>query len=143
MSRFLSDRRGISAVEFALVAPALLLIVLGTAEFARARWMEEALSHTSITGARCMGLQLTNCAAGGVYSATATAAYIQGIAQKWGLNLTPANIALNANTSCGGVSGFSQVTLTTSFNTIAPFLITSLSAGKSLSATACFPNGTL
>jgi Flp pilus assembly protein TadG len=140
---FFSDRRGGSAVEFAVVAPVFLLMFFGTEEFARARWTEEALSQTSITGARCMGLQLTSCATAGAYSAAATTAYIQTVAQKWGVTLAPANISLNANTSCGGVTGFSQVTLTLTFNTLAPALLASLSAGKGLSATACFPNGAL
>lgn len=49
LSKFLSDRSGISAVEFALILPVMLVLYVGMAEFARAfdNWRKlEAASRT-------------------------------------------------------------------------------------------------
>jgi hypothetical protein len=47
---------------------------------------------------------------------------------------------LSNTATCGGASGFSQVTITYNFTTLAPALLTSLVNGFSVPATACFPN---
>ncbi len=138
--RLTRDVRAVSAVEFALVCGPLLLFVFGIIEFARARWCEEALNQTAITVARCMGMALVSCASSGSYSASATSSYAQAVAATWGLTVPSGNVALNQSATCGGLTGFSQVTLTYQFTTIAPNLISSLTAGKTFTATACFPN---
>jgi len=51
LSRFWRDRRGVSAVEFALILPVLLLFYFGMAEFTEAMLAERRLSHlTSAVG---------------------------------------------------------------------------------------------
>jgi Flp pilus assembly protein TadG len=51
------DERGAAAVEFALVAPLLLLMVLGIAEFGRAFHVQTTLSQAAREGVRVMALQ--------------------------------------------------------------------------------------
>ena len=51
--------------------------------------------------------------------------YIKGVASGWGVTLANANVTLNNSTTCAGVSGFSQVTITYTFQTVIPY-ITSL-----------------
>lgn len=133
------DRRGATAIEFSLVAISLLMLVFGVIEFGRVMWTREALQETAIATARCMGVLNSNCAAGGVYSASATTSYVERVALGWGLTLPDSGVTLNPSATCGGVAGFSQVTVAYTFQTVAPGLSLPAS-GIPLSATACFPN---
>lgn len=47
-----NQRRGAAAVEFAIVAPAFFLVVLGVIEFTRAMMVEELLVNAAHEGAR-------------------------------------------------------------------------------------------
>ncbi len=57
--RFLKNRRGATAVEFALIMPFFLAMILGLVEFGRAMWIrntmqyavEEAARYGSVSGA--------------------------------------------------------------------------------------------
>lgn len=55
--------RGASAVEFALVLPVLLLLVIGTLEFGRAYHVQTTLSNAAHDGVRVMALQDSTTAA--------------------------------------------------------------------------------
>ncbi len=142
LRRFRRDARGATAVEFALVLPPFLLMLMGGAEFARLSWTREALQETAVAGARCMGVLAAGCAASGVYSAANTQTFVIARARSFGLTVPAANVVLARSdmTECGGVDNFSTVTLTYSFTTTLPYLITALAGGKTLTATACFPN---
>lgn len=50
--RLVSDVRGIAAVEFAMIAPAMLLIIMGTIEFGYVSSARSALEAAVIRGAR-------------------------------------------------------------------------------------------
>ena len=65
------DERGAAAVEFALVAPLLLLMVLGIAEFGRAYHVQTTLSQAAREGVRVMALK--NDPAGAVNATKAAA----------------------------------------------------------------------
>lgn len=47
LSRFGRDRRGVSAVEFALIAPILILIYFGLAELAQGMTVQRRVSHAA------------------------------------------------------------------------------------------------
>jgi Flp pilus assembly protein TadG len=47
LQRFRQDRRGVSAVEFALVAPLLILIFLGINELCKAMMVQRKVSHAA------------------------------------------------------------------------------------------------
>jgi hypothetical protein len=47
VARLIADRRGVSAVEFALLAPFMLLIYFGLTEFSQAYMAERRVSHTA------------------------------------------------------------------------------------------------
>ena len=88
-------------------------------------------------------MSATSCASAGAYSSGNTTTYIEGVATGWGVTLTSTNIALNNSTTCAGVTatnGFSSVTITYTFQSIVPNLITALAGGTTLTSTACFPN---
>ncbi len=132
--------RATTAVEFAVCALALVLIVIGFAEYGRLVWTTEVLQEAASEGARCMGLGATSCAASGVYNAANTTAYIVSVATSRGVAVKTAAITLNNAATCGGASGFSQVSISYTFTTVAPALLTSLVNGFVVPASACFPN---
>ncbi|SEP17785.1 TadE/TadG family type IV pilus assembly protein [Trujillonella endophytica] len=57
MRRRIRDERGASAVEFALLLPILLLLVLGIVEFGRGFQVSGTLSAAAREGVRVMALQ--------------------------------------------------------------------------------------
>jgi len=65
------DERGAAVVEFALVAPLLLLMVLGIAEFGRAYHIQATLSQAAREGVRVMALK--NDPAGAIAATKAAA----------------------------------------------------------------------
>ena len=133
-------RQGTTAVEFAICAMAMVLMVVGFVEFGRLTWTFEVLQDAANEGARCMGLGASSCAAAGVYSAANTSGYIVKLTTARGVVITAATIALNNTATCGGATDFSQVKITYKFITVAPTLLTSLVNGFTVPASACFPN---
>ena len=140
LGRFAGDRSGASAVEFALVLGPLIFLIVGAMEYGRLIWTKQALQEAAIAGARCMGVLATGCASGGAYSASNTATYIQGVASGFRLTVPTATVTLNRAASCAGVSGFSSVSISYTFQAAAPVLLGSASSAMPLTATACFPN---
>lgn len=55
--RRLSDDRGATAVEFGLIVPLLIVLVIGIAEFGHAFQVQGTLSAAAREGARAMALQ--------------------------------------------------------------------------------------
>lgn len=137
-ARLARDRSGGAAVEFGLIIGPLLLLLFGLVEFGRMLWTLNALQETAIAGARCMGVLSSSCASAGAYSATNASTYVQTLASTWGVTLAGSNISLNNAATCAGVSGFSQVSITYTFQTFVPLISSLLS--DPLTATACFPN---
>ncbi|MGH7059321.1 MAG: TadE/TadG family type IV pilus assembly protein [Stellaceae bacterium] len=137
-------RGGAAALEFALVAPAFLALLIGTIEFGRLLWTWQALQETAGAGARCMAIaQGTSptgpCASGGTYSQSTTQSYVEGIAGQWGVALANGDITPTTNATCGGASGFAQVSITKSFASVGPLAFFFPAAGVALTATACYP----
>ena len=141
------ERKAVAALEFALLATPLLLLVLGTLEFGRLMWFREALQMTANEGARCMGVVAASCASSGVYDGPTTTTYIENVANTWGISLVGANVTLvrpSTNTNClptltTPTTPMSEVTINYTFQTAIPQLLNML-VGKSLTAHACFPN---
>jgi Flp pilus assembly protein TadG len=133
-------RRGASAIEFAITAGPFLLFVLGVFEFGRLLWTREALQEAAMAGARCMGILQSSCTTSGAYNAAQTENYVKTIANQWSVPLVASNVTPNPNATCGGIGGFSQVSITYTFTSVVPHLITALVGGVNLSTAACFPN---
>jgi Flp pilus assembly protein TadG len=55
------DQRGATAVEIGLVLTPLLLFLLGTMEFGRAMWIQNALNYSVEEAARCASNNTTTC----------------------------------------------------------------------------------
>ena len=137
LARFKCDRRGVAAIEFAIVIVPLLLFMFGIIEFSRAYWAKEALQQTAVNTARCMGLGLSTA---GCTSTSGGQAYAVSVGNTWGLTIPTSNVTITTATTCGGVSGFVTVHITYTFHTVVPDLIAGL-FNDTLYASACFPSG--
>lgn len=137
---FLRDKSGANAVEFALLSVPLLMVLMGTFEFGRMYWAQHVLDEIAVAGARCVGVLQTGCTQNGVYNAASAVSYISSRAATDGIALSNANITVNNNTTCSGLSGFSSVQVSYTFATVMPAFLASLANGPNLNAQACFPN---
>lgn len=93
--------RGAAAVEFALVLPVLLLLLMGIVEFGRAYHLQTNLSGAAREGVRAMALEDDVAEA----RATAKAAAPQ-------LALTDSQISVTPTTCSGTTPGTATVTVT-------------------------------
>ena len=59
--RIVCERAGTAAVEFALIMPALLMLLLGIMEFGRAMWVQNALHFSVEQAARCASIDANTC----------------------------------------------------------------------------------
>ena len=57
----LADRAGVTAIEFAILGPVLLVSLIGVLEFGRMLWVENALQYAVAQAARCMTIDASVC----------------------------------------------------------------------------------
>ncbi|EHH03597.1 hypothetical protein ATCR1_20940 [Agrobacterium tumefaciens CCNWGS0286] len=136
----LCEHSGASAVEFALVAPVFLLMLFGMIEFARLFWTTHALHETAIATARCMGIPQLECEDGGAYSSKKALAFARSKAAGWFIELEPATVAFDRDSTCYGLKGLSKVKIDYRFTTVVPTFLTSLAGASQLEAEACYTN---
>ena len=127
-------------MEFALIAVPFLMLSMGTIEFGRVIWTQEALQMTATQGARCIGLRASYCAAGGAYSQSNATTHIIAVAKGWDVKLASSQISVTNSSANSACSGLSEVTITYTFQTAVPGLLKMLVGGPTLSGHACFPN---
>jgi Flp pilus assembly protein TadG len=133
-------RDGVVAMEFAIIASALMMLTLGTIEFGRLLWTQEALNAAAIQTARCIGVRSSSCAAAGAYNADDAKTYAETAASGWGVTLTSSDITATNNSATSPCVGDAQVSINYTFQSVVPGLLTMLAGGAALTAQACFPN---
>lgn len=119
------------AIEYGLILPMLLLIVLGIVDTGRLLWTYATLSHAVDAAARCGAIAGPGCG-----SSATIASY--AVTQAYGLSLPSSDFTVTSAT-CGvevnGVIGFTF---------IIPWLGSAQPFGTSnsinVSATACYPS---
>lgn len=99
-ARLWLDRRGFAAVEFALIAPALLLLTFGIIDVGRMMWTASTLDHAAREGARYATVH-------GAQSAQPTSeAEVQAFVADRAIGVDPANlsvtVAWSPNSNPGG-----------------------------------------
>jgi Flp pilus assembly protein TadG len=119
--RFVQDEAGNLAVEFGLLTPVLLLLVLGIAEGGRLLWTVNALHYSVQEAARCASIDATNC-----HSATQIQNFAAG---RSGAGFA-SSVFTAAVVACGN-----RVTASYSMPLNIPFMSHSIS----LSAQSCYP----
>ena len=115
------DRRGTTAVEFAIIAPVLFLLLIGTIAVCFALFLVGSLHFAVEDGARCASVKTTICA-----DAATTVAYTQS--RYLGPNVSP-TFTYAAATCGNSVTGSITYSMDVGLKT---FVIP-------ISATACFP----
>ena len=128
------DRRGVAAIEFAMVSGALIALCVGTIEVGLLFWGQNALEAAAAETARCVAIASPACPNPGTYAA--------GVVSKWMFSgvISASDVKSSTTTSCHGTSGqFQQVSITSTYfvNWLPPFV--SALAHKTLSASACYP----
>lgn len=127
---------GATAVEFAMIALALMLFTFGVIELGRMLWTWQVLQSTAIDTARCVAIGSSQCSNGATYAVS--------IASQRGVGtLTTSNVTVTSTstTNCSGVSGitnFTTVNITFTYKPLLANFIPTPSGG--LTAKACFPN---
>ena len=119
--RVMRDRRGVTAVEFAMIAPTLVVFLFGIMEFGRALWTQSALHFSVEEAARCASIDALNCG---------TSSQVQAFAAgRSGANFSAAVFAVT-KASCGNlVSASYPMSLNIPF----------LSYALTLTAQSCYP----
>ncbi len=87
------DRRGTSAVEFALTLPVFILMLFGLWQIGSGLWWQFGLQHGAQMAARCMTINRTVCS-----DTASTQSYAAG--QSYGLNPAPSIFAVSGQ-PCG------------------------------------------
>ena len=115
------DRQGTTAVEFAIVAPVFIALVIGTLALCIGLFLVGSLHFAVEDGARCASVKTTICS-----DAASTVAYTQS--RYFGPNLSPT--FTYAAAACGNsVSASINYSMNVGFTTYT----------IPISATACFP----
>lgn len=122
LPRLWADRRGATAVEFAMLLPVFLPLLFGVIQFGQMFWTQTAMQHAVEMAARCATINSTTC---GTASATQTYA----AAQAYGLTL-PTGTFTASTAACGN-----EVVASYSF----PFVTTWFPATINLTAQSCYP----
>jgi Flp pilus assembly protein TadG len=122
VARFLRNRGGATAVEFALTVPAFFALIIGAVEVGLLCWAQLALQQGSEAAARCATVNKTLCG---------TTSQIQAYASAQSFGLAPAASTFTVNTAaCGN---------RVQANYSPPFLSGFVMRGVTLTASACFP----
>lgn len=101
------DAHGVSAVEFALLAPLLLTMVFGLFFTALSFWQSAVLNQTAYSAARCAAIGDVQCA-----NVSSTASFAAALGTARGVGLTANAVTATINTTCGGISNMVQVVIT-------------------------------
>ena len=128
------DRRGVAALEFAVLAPLLIVLVLAIIEAALLGWTQAALQLTATQTARCLGIGSTSCTNAQQYAVT--------LADNWlfANAVTPSGVIVVRNTICSTAPGhYTKVTIISQFTGATP--LPGILGGGTLSAQACYYTG--
>jgi Flp pilus assembly protein TadG len=134
LTRLLRQADGSEAIEFAIVANALLLFLLGVVEFGRLYWTQSELQYAAEATARYATIYAVNNPTK-TYAQIQTAAQAQGPSYAYSLSMPASDFAVTAYNAPAAASCGNQVKVTYSFS----FIVAGLFPYSSipLTATGC------
>jgi Flp pilus assembly protein TadG len=125
LKAFRLDQHGTTAVEFAIVAPVFIALLVGTLALCVGLFLIGSLHYAVEEGARCASVKAA-CQVNGIADATATQTYAQN--HYFGPNVSP-TFTYNAAPCGNSVSASISYSMNVGFKTLT----------VPISATACFP----
>lgn len=132
MRRLSRDIRGVTAVEFALVAPAFMMFMFLIIDGARAAWTYQTLQQVATDSARCAALGVTGCK-----TSSEVQNYAVARAGGYGVLLTTGAVTLTSAATCSSVAGMTKVAISTAYQGATTQLLPS--SISTLSTDSCFP----
>lgn len=132
MRRLLRDIAGVTAVEFALVAPVFLMFMFLIIDGARMTWTYQALQEVATHSARCAALGVTGCK-----SSTDVQDYAVARAAASGVKLTTGAVTLTTATTCSSMGGMTKVAISSAYQGATTKLLPSTLT--TLNTESCFP----
>lgn len=132
LRRLSAERDGTAALQFALVAPIFLSLVLFTLGAGLLLWAKGVMQMAAVRTARCTAIASPDC--------PDPTAYATSVLKAWGVaGIVPAvGVSVRSASTCDGTVGrFSAVVITGS----GPAGLVSPLSSMTLSASACYPSG--
>ena len=128
-SLYKADARGAVAIEYAIVLPVLLVLMLGIMDVGRLMWTYSTIARATQAAARCFAIKATSCA-------TATETQNYAVTQVWGLTVDASTFTVSTP-ACGA-----QVSASYVFAFVVPWFDLASPFGSSntmtLSVAACY-----
>jgi Flp pilus assembly protein TadG len=126
--RFFKNNSGTTALEFALVFPAVIAFILGVAQIGYLLWIDNLLHYSVETASRCSAVGSTTfpCAGSGTANMATTATNLFSMA----VATSEIPSGTFSDYVCGGGSGL-QASFTVNFLLVVPVTVT---------ANSCYPN---
>lgn len=132
MTRLWRDIRGVTATEFALVAPAFLMFMFLIIDGARAAWTYQTLQEVAANSARCAALGVTGCK-----TVAEVQSYAVARAAAGGVPLTTGAVTLTPAATCSSVAGMTKVAISATYQGASTKLLPS--NVTALTTESCFP----
>ncbi len=126
------DIRGVTAVEFALVAPTFMMFMFLMIDGARAVWTYQTLQEVAANSAHCAALGVSTC-----NTSTEVKDYAVARAAQSGVKLTTGAVTLTAAATCSSVSGMTRVAIAATYQGATTKLLPS--SVSTLNTEGCFP----
>nr|WP_294505536.1 TadE/TadG family type IV pilus assembly protein [uncultured Rhodopila sp.] len=133
LGRLAHDRRGVAAIEFALVSLAYFPLCFGIIEIGLMLWTQDVLQTTALMTARCVAVAAPACK-------TNPAQYAVNTASDWlssGM-LIVSGVSIKTNAVCATAPGTAVVVTLTSTYFATDTLLFGISGGA-ISVVGCYP----
>jgi len=132
MIRLLRDRKGVTATEFALVAPVFMMFLFLVIDGARVVWTYQSLQEVATNSARCAALGVTGCK-----TASEVQAYAVARAATQQIKITTSAVTLTSAATCSSVTGMTKVAISATYQGASTKLLPS--SLTTLNTESCFP----
>lgn len=130
--RLLRDPQGATAVEFAMVAPLLIAVIVMVIEGNRLLWTTQAIEEAASHGARCVAIGSEDCD-----TLQEAEAFTIARAATMGITVAAGAVTVATDQTCHGVADMSRVSVSVPFDSPIGDLVPALP--DQLEAEACFP----
>jgi Flp pilus assembly protein TadG len=136
--QFRRDDAGNTTLEFALVTPPLLLLLVGILVSCLLYWSWEALQGAAIDAGRCAGLNAPVCG-NPTTSVVGTQGYAVTAAQLRGLIISTSNVTVLTGTAAQSACGSTTASVVVVQMTYTYPTVAFIPLPRNLTASACFP----